>query len=188
DIRTFMDPYAEKYGNFRYVWKDLEFYVHPRLAVGDVIELHYYRRLGQLDALYSVVPENYDLNYAPSNQPLLEQVVTDGTFLFIVQGGTEEAVFDNDPDAQAFQAIHGGTVTQAEFVGREAWNWLRDANERICIFAAMVHVGSYLMNDAIEQRYMAKTEALVAALNAEDKFRKAKGGNHQINVNTGGLI
>src|SRR5690606_2131168 len=68
DIRTFMDPYAEKYGNFRYVWKDLEFYVHPRLAVGDVIELHYYRRLGQLDALYSVVPENYDLNYAPSNQ------------------------------------------------------------------------------------------------------------------------
>jgi hypothetical protein len=51
DVRSFIDPYQEQYGRYRYVWKDLKFLVYPKLEVGDRLELHYYRRLAQLYAL-----------------------------------------------------------------------------------------------------------------------------------------
>jgi len=188
DIRTFIDPYADQYGRHRYVWKDFKFLVSPKLKVGDKVELHYYRRLGQLDALYSVVPANYSFDYADNAQPLLELVVSDGTIMHKVEGGTVDAIFASNAEAVAYQATNGGAITAVMFTGREAWNWLRDANERLCIFAALRHIGAYLRDDAMENKYEGTTEKTITALNREEKFRRAKGGNVQINVNTGGLI
>ncbi|HRV01175.1 MAG TPA: hypothetical protein P5539_05745 [Mesotoga sp.] len=188
DVRTFLDPYADQYNWFRYVWKDLKFLVSPQLKVGDVIELHYYRRLGQLDALYSVVPENYSFDYNDEAQPLLESVVSNGTNLYKVTGGTTNAVFATSGEAAAYAVTNGGSVTSVMFVGREAWNWLRDAHERLIIFAALRHVAAYLNFPEMEKRYADMTEKTITDLNREEKFRRAKGGNVQINVNTGGLI
>lgn len=188
DIRTFLDPYADQYNHFRYVWKDFKFLVHPKLNVGDRLELHYYRRLGQLDALYSVVPENWSADYSDSTQPLLELVVSGGTTMYKVAGGTTDAIFSTETEADTYAVTNGGTVIAVMFVGREAWNWIRDANERLCIFSALRHIGAYLRDDAMENKYESTAEKTITALNREEKFRRAKGGNVQINVNTGGLI
>ena len=191
DVRTFLDPYAEQYSRWRYVWKDLTFLVHPKLTVGDELELHYYRRLGQLDALYSVVPENYDFDYAYDAQPMLDVVLSGGTYLYTVADATDPAnnrSFDNNTDATAWTVLYGGTVTTTMYAGVEAWNWLRDAHERVVIYAALVHVGLYLNDDVMAQKYSLATQKIITDLNKEDKYRKAKGGNIQINVNTGALI
>lgn len=188
DVRTFLDPYADQYNWFRYVWKDLKFLVSPQLKVGDVIELHYYRRLGQLDALYSVIPANYSFDYPDAGQPLLEVVLADGTNLYKVTGGTTDAVFATNDEAATYATTNGGSITSVMFAGREAWNWLRDANERLVIYAALRHVGAYLRDAEMEQRYEGITNKTIEQLNREEKFRRAKGGNVQMNVNTGGLI
>lgn len=74
------------------------------------------------------------------------------------------------------------------FIGKEAWNWLRDAHEKMVVFAALRHIGAYLDNEAMEARYEKKTLEQLQMLNKEEKFRRAKGGNVQINVNTNGMI
>lgn len=188
DIRTFLDPYAEQYSFNRYVWRDFQFLVRPKLDVGDTIELHYYRRLGQMDALYSVIPVNWDSAYADNEQPLLELVVSDGITMY--KGGTGDtlAIFATDAEAVAYSLINGGSSTPVMFVGKEAWNWLRDANERVVIYSALRHVGAYLRDAEMEDRYEKKTSGIVQALNKEEKFRRARGGNVQININGGGLI
>lgn len=188
DVRTFLDPYAEQYNRFRYVWKDLKFLVNPKLEVGDKLELHYYRRLGQPDALYRIVPINYSFDYADEDQPLLEVVVSGGTNMYRVEGGTTDAIFATSAEATAYALTNGGATSVSMYAGREAWNWLRDANERLCIFSALRHVGAYLRDDAMEKKFEETTNKTISELNREEKFRRAKGGNVQVNVNTGGMI
>lgn len=189
DVRTFIDPTAEQYNRFRYVWKDLTFLVYPKLEIGDTIELHYYRRLGQLDALYSVIPENWDSAFPDNEQPLLE-LSTEllGEVLWKAGTGANIAMFMTLAEANAWAATYGGTPTAVFFLGKEAWNWLRDANEKIVIYAAMKHIGLYLRDTEMEQKYEAETNKMIESNNREDKYRRAKGGNVQINVNTGGMI
>jgi hypothetical protein len=188
DVRSFLDPYAEQYNWNRYVWKDFTFLTRPRMEVGDVVELHYYRRLGQLDALYSVIPANWSADYADALQPLLDLVVSGGTNMY--KGGTGEtlAIFATEAEASTYCITNGGSVETVMFTGKEAWNWLRDAHERVCIYSALRHIGSYLNDDAMEKRYMDHTTKIITDMNREEKYRRAKGGNVQINVNTGGLI
>lgn len=189
DVRTFLDPYSEQYNRNRYVWKDLTFLVHPKLEVGDVVELHYYRRLGQLDALYSVIPENWDKGFADDEQPLLELSTPElGEPLWKAGTGENVAMFMTLAEANAWAATYGGTPTAVFFLGKEAWNWLRDANEKIVIYAGLKHIGLYLNDEAMEKKYETEMMKIIDSNNREDKYRKAKGGNVQINVNTGGLI
>jgi len=188
DVRTFLDPYAEQYNWNRYVWKDFKFLIKRQLNVGDTIELHYYRRLGQLDALYSVVPVNWSAAYADNAQPLLNLVVDGGTTMYKGGVGDTLAIFATSGEATAWCVDNGGTVEPVMFTGKEAWNWLRDAHERVCIYSALRHIGSYLNDPEMEKRYEGHTNKIISDLNREEKFRRAKGGNIQINVNTGGLI
>jgi hypothetical protein len=187
DVRTFFDPYAEQYGRNRYVWKDLQIYIYPKLKEGDRVELHYYRRLAPVDALYSVVAENYNINYANSEQPLMELAAEEGTTLYFVSRDSELLVF-NTIDEQAEALQQGGVGSTVGFVGKEAWNWLRDAQEWMLLFSTMSFIGAYLFDDSMENKYLQRTMSIIDMLNREDKFRKAKGGNIQMNVNTGGLI
>ena len=78
DERTFFDIYAETYSNYYWMRSGDYIYVKPALPVGTQIAFHYYRQLPALDALYSVVPENFlfttDINGVaiPANtQPFL---------------------------------------------------------------------------------------------------------------------
>lgn len=188
DIRTFLDPSAEQYNRYRYIWKDLQMFIHPKLEIGDTIELNYYRRLPQLNALYSVIPANWNYLYADDAQPYLTYVVSGGTSLWKGGTGGSTAVFLTEAEADAWVVLYGGTTTQLRYEGKESWNWLRDANERALIFGALKHVGAYLDNDKMEARYKTKMDETIGKLNNEEKFRRARGGNVQINVNTNGMI
>jgi hypothetical protein len=67
-------------------------------------------------------------------------------------------------------------------------NWLRDQNERLLIWGALYNLGAYLFDDKMEQRYKERFTENVFSLNKEEKWRRASGGNVQINFNTNGLI
>jgi hypothetical protein len=57
DLRSFTDKYTTKgEGSFTRKGQNLEFY--PAASVGDVYELHYYRRLSDMDATYVVNAAN----------------------------------------------------------------------------------------------------------------------------------
>jgi hypothetical protein len=190
DIRSFLNPFAENYSTHRWTQRGLEFLLTPQLEVGDLIQLHYYRRLPPLDATYTVVPANYDISLADGAQPYLF-VSTDATLytpLYFVRGGAVDAVFATNAEATAYQATNGGTVTTANYEGLEAYNWLRDANERMVLYASLSQIGAYLDLPEMEKRYETRATGLVAGLNNEERKRKARGGNVQVNVNTGGLI
>jgi len=188
DIRTFLDPGAEHYGRFRYIWKDLQMFIHPKLEIGDTVELNYYRRLPQLNALYSVIPANWDSLYADDGQPYLTLVISGGTSLWKSGDSPNVAVFSTEAEADAWAVVNGGTTTEIRYEGKESWNWLRDANERALIFGALKHIGAYLDNDKMEARYDTKMKETITKLNTEERFRRARGGNVQVNVNTGGMI
>jgi len=188
DIRSFLDPYAEQYSRFRYVWRDFKFMTRPQLKVGDQIELHYYRRLGQLDAAYIVIPANWDASLADDQQSLLTLVSSGGTTMYKAGSGPDIAIFATNEEATEWAATYGGGVEPLQYVGNEAWNWIRDANERLCVYAALRHIGAYLNDDTMEKRYEGHTDKIISQLNREEKYRRAKGGNVQININGGGLI
>jgi hypothetical protein len=191
DIRTFLDPYAENYSRYRYIWKDLQILVHPKLEIGDVVELNYYRRLAQLDATYTVIAENYNTSFTPTTQPLLTVDTTsdpNAKILYIVLGGAVDRAFNTLGEATAYISTNGGSVLQQAYLGNEAWNWLRDANEKLLLQMSLSHLGAYLFDDSMESKYMQKAMAGIEALNKEEKFRRAKGGNVRMNFDSNGLI
>lgn len=191
DIRTFLDPYAEQYSQKRYIWKDLQVFIHPKLKVGDRVELHYYRRLAQLDAVYSVIPENYRSDFQYDNQPLLEIAPLEAEntgVLYLVLDGTTDAAFATSTEATAYQVTNGGSILAQEYIGKEAWNWLRDANEKLLLQMSLSHLGAYLFDEAMEAKYLAKAKDGISMLNREEKYRRAKGGNVRQNFNANGLI
>jgi len=75
DKRTFFDLYSEKYSVYNWMWMDNKIYIHPQLAVGAQLQIHYYRRLPALNALYSVIPVNYLIGLSDSEQPYLTLVL-----------------------------------------------------------------------------------------------------------------
>ena len=74
------------------------------------------------------------------------------------------------------------------FTGNEVGNWLKDQNERILIWGALMNAGSFLDDEKIEARYAAKFNGDIDSLNREERMRRAKGGNVQVNFNGRGLI
>ena len=188
DSRTLLDDYAEKYNIFSWAWKGNTVQLAPRLTAGDIIEIQYYRRLAPLNATYSVVPVNYLTAYSDAAQPFLT-LDTAGTTLWKVTVATVVTVFATQTEADAFIVLNPtGVKTSAVFSGKEAPNWLRDGNERLLIWSALAHAGAYLFDEAMENRYTKKVADNIEQLNKEEKMRRARGGNVQINVNGGGLI
>jgi len=185
DVRTFLDPWAEQYSCARYMWREDEIWISPQQPVGTQLEIYYYRRLPVLDATFTVVASNWLDGLLLADQPFLEADASTSTFLWIVSG---LHAFDTEAEADAYIALNGGTKANVELGGKEAPNWLRDSNERMLVWAALKHVGAYLPDDAMEAKFEKKVSEDIARLNREEKFRRASGGNVQINVNTGGMI
>jgi len=185
DSRTFFDLYSEKYSVYNWMWKDGKIFIHPQLAVGAMVEISYYRRLPALDATYSVTPINYLIGLSDANQPFvtLTGVNTD-TALYFSTANSITKCFATLAEAQAYNA----TVTTKYYIGKEVSNWLRDENERLLIWGALYNLGSYLFDEKMELRYEKKFTENVFSLNKEEKWRRASGGNVQVNFNTQGLI
>jgi len=180
DERTFFNIYAQKYSRNNWMRKGNDIYIHPQLPVGTVLEIHYYRRLPALNTLYSVVPANYQMNVADNMQYYLNlSDIDNGTPLYVTSTNAYSTV-DEVPE--------GISYTTKYFIGKEVPNWLRDNNERLIIWGALGNLGSYLNDQVMEQRYTTRFITDIASLNKEEKFRRASGGNVQINFNSNDLI
>jgi len=184
DKRTFFDLYSEKYSVYNWMWEKNKIYIHPQLAVGAIVEIHYYKRLPALNAVYNVSPINYIISLSDANQPYLELVMSGGTNLYF---STKDGI------TKCFSTIEAATlystpVTTKMYTGKEVPNWLRDQNERMLIWGALYNLGAYLFDEKMEQRYQGKFLENISSVNSEEKFRRASGGNVQINFNTNGMI
>jgi hypothetical protein len=184
DARTFLDPYATKYSLYNWMWLDNEIKISPQLEVGDVLEIAYYRRLPDLTSQYVVTPLNYLIGVNDANQPYLTLVGSGGTELFFSSVNGITKVFATFAEAEAYDPV----VTTKMYTGKEAPNWLRDSNEKLLLWGALKYVGNYISDDAMEAKYNNSFTQHIAMLNNEEKFRRAKGGNVQMNFNTNTLI
>lgn len=184
DKRTFFDLYSEKYSVYNWMWEKNKIYIHPQLAVGAIVEIHYYKRLPALNAVYNVSPINYIISLSDANQPYVELVVSGGTNLYFSTKDSVTKCFSTIEAATAYNT----PVTTKMYTGKEVPNWLRDQNERMLIWGALYNLGAYLFDDKMEQRYQGKFLENINSVNSEEKFRRASGGNVQINFNTNGLI
>jgi hypothetical protein len=184
DARTFLDPYANKYSQYNWMWLDNKIKVSPQLEVGDTLEIAYYRRLPDLSAKYVVTPQNYIISISDANQPYLTLVQSGGTNLFFATKDGITKCFSTFAEAEAYDP----TVTTKMYIGKEAPNWLRDSNEKLLLWGALKYVGNYIADEAMEAKYNKSFIEHIGMLNNEEKFRRAKGGNVQINFNTNGLI
>jgi hypothetical protein len=184
DKRTFFDPLAETYGDTYWMWQDGNIFVKPQLAVGTKLEIHYYKRLPALNALYSVLPINYIISLPDNQQPYLTLVTSGGTNLYFSTANSITKCFSSLTEATNYAT----PVTTKMYVGNEVSNWLRDQNQRLLIWGGLYNLGAYLVDDVMEKRYQVKFLENIESLNREEKWRRSLGGNVQMNFNTGGLI
>jgi hypothetical protein len=184
DARTFLDPYAQKYSEYNWMWLDNQIKISPQLEVGDVLEISYYRRLPDLAATYLVVPNNYIISLSDANQPFLTLVQSGGTNLYFASKNGVTKCFATLAEAEAYDSV----VTTKMYIGKESPNWLRDSNEKLLIWGALRYIGLYLVDEAMEAKYQKAFMENIIQLNKEEKFRRAKGGNVQMSFNTNYLI
>ena len=111
--------------------------------VANSIELLYYRRLPALDAKYAVTVLNYKAGF----------LTTSGgtTALHFVNGDTTNA-YATATEATAADTGGAGT-NSANYIGTEVPNWLRDQNERILLYGALVEVFAYVQDDQQAAKY-----------------------------------
>ena len=121
---------------------------YPAAKLGDVYEIHYYRRLTDLDARYLVNQDNIDSGFAVAST-----VDTDGAVEFPASSGNY-------------------------YVGTEVPNWLRDSNERVLLWGAVSHAFDYVGEDERSAKYATQQLQGIQELNQEEIQRKARGGSH----------
>ena len=157
DLRSFTDKYTTKNtGSFTRKGNNLEFY--PAASVGDVYELHYYRRLFDMDAVYVVDQVNIDA------------------------GNTTSASI-GDAGAVEFPTSSGTYYT-----GNEIYNWLRDQNERILLWGALHHAHEYLGSDEQSMKYLQKQMMGIEELNREEKRRRVLGASNRVTYEVSELL
>ena len=170
--------------------KGNEFKVFPA-EIGDVFEVHYYRRLPALDARYTVNAANANtgglLSEVTTNYPAPTGVTPSELFSLTVNGAI--TYYATMAAANAARAT-GDTQTPEShsFYGLEAFNWLRDEQNKILLFGALWHVMDYLENTQEAQTWGTRFQAEIQTLNTEERMRRGSGGNAQVTYSAGGLI
>ena len=193
DQRTFYQRTAEKKSPAYWTRDGNLFRVSGRLAVSDVLELHYYRRLPALNATYAVVAATYNID----SGLFTRAVDSNMTAIPDINSGTANQVPPTDvlwfssadtDFTTAFDVSQAGGDVGRQFVGSEVGHWLRDENERILLFGALTEAFIYLEEDTMIDKYKTLFELEIEELNREEKMRQAVGGNVSKNFNGRGLI
>ena len=192
DMRTYFQRDANKVSSRFWTRQGNNFLVTGLIQCDDEIEIHYYRRLPALDAVYSVVAATYNIDSQlftrSSNQTGLPQPTdaegnygTFGTDVLWFQGNERAVAMDTSfaatDDADAFD-------TPVRYVGGEIMHWLRDENERILLFGALAELYAYVGEEEMLGKYIAIFQQEIEELNQEESKRMAFGGNVKINYNS----
>jgi hypothetical protein len=196
DLRTFYDQTAMKNSDHYWTRHGADTLLSgPSLAENSVIQLHYRKRLSAMYARYTPIIWGYDnkiLEIKPttvivdgvsgSPSPELELVLYFPTNTTATQVTADMALAV--PILAPKAATATGFTTPHTLRGVLAPNWLRDENERIALFGALVHCFDYLGDMEMYQRYQDKFNSTIIEVNQEDKNRAASGGNVQVNFNS----
>jgi hypothetical protein len=180
DIRTFHDMYADRYTDYFWARQMNYIYASGDLTVGDVIELHYYRRLPALNATYTVNADNFNSGVVkiPTEQ------ASTGIILYFEDGTTYPPLTtDTAYDTQNFSGDREEFYF-SEDSGFEVANWLRDENRQILLYGALSHCFDYLNDEVQAAKYNNKFMETILELNQEETNRKASGGNIQMHFNS----
>jgi|TARA_B110000908_G_scaffold159809_1_gene202392 hypothetical protein len=157
DIRSFSDKNTSKgLGSFTRKGQHLDFY--PESSVGDVYELHYYRRLFDMDATYVVNQANVD---------------------------ADNTTVSASGVAGAVEVPTGSTVF---YIGKEVHNWLRDENERMVLWGALHYAFEYLGNEEQSAKYLNKQMMAIDELNREEKRRRVSGASNAVTYQVSELL
>lgn len=185
DERSFFNAQSNTYTENYWMRSGDYLYLRPVLGAGMIVSVTYYRSLPALNALYDVVPLNYELNLETQPSLLVASGATTGTALYVVKEGTKEiAVYATNAEATAAKTSTQ-TVVEKFFTGKEVENWLRDQNERTLVWGALQHFGSFLDDDKMEARYEKKFLTQIGLLNSEEAKRIATGGTVQAHYQSG---
>jgi len=210
DIRTFYDPYAEKYSGLAY-WTRIgnTAVLSPgyKENTEESVYLHYYRKLEALNERYEPTVENANLNSsylvelgvgetAPVDYKTGVAVDTvnlkKAVYTANVNGAVVNVVFYDgstpDESIPAADVSETLTITQADYYGQLLPNWFRDDNQRVLLYGALSEAFIYLNEPDTAQMYLQMYMSEINALNQDENTKKASGGNIQINVNGYGLI
>ena len=197
DARTFHDRYADTKDWNYYTRVGNKYLLHGDISVGDTLEVHYYRRLPAISATYDITPANYLAqtstlttmtrrlsNYNSSDATLAALGLTQ---LYFVANTTAEQVDALNPTAAS--ATSTGTYSVNYYFEPAYYeHWLRDENEKILLYGALVEAYDYLEEGELSNRYEAKFEKEIEKLNGEERQRSARGGNTPVNFSGYGLI
>jgi hypothetical protein len=157
DIQSFTDKNTTKgNGSFTRKGQNLEFF--PAASVGDVYELHYYRRLFDLDAAYVVNQNNID-----AGNTEVSTMGAEGAFEFPISSGNY-------------------------YTGNEVYNWLRDDNERMLLWGALHHAFDFLGSDEQSNKYLNKQIQVIEELNREEKRRRVSGASNTVTYEVSELL
>ena len=194
DIRSFYDVETNKQDYHRWTRQANQIHVYPNYRSGDVFQLYYYRRLPQLNSVYTVNPANA-AGIAPT-------VGNTNGFLTVAEAPMEgEAAGDRCPlyyeeDTSGDTTVYNYFLEQDEtmsrniayFTGTESPHWLKDNHERTILYGALSYVFAYLQELEQAQIYKALFTEELTKLNSEENKRKYEGGNSVVHFRTGGLI
>jgi hypothetical protein len=159
DSRTFNDGFGQTKDFYFYTRVGSEFKLHGNFTRGDTIEIHYYRRLPALDAVYSGNYVNWAANFGTID-------VSGTPTLYTNSADKTESFFNTRIAASA-----------SNWVGAEAGNWLRDENEKILLFGTLKEVFIYLNDEKEIQKYDILFNEQIDSLNGEERQRLARGGS-----------
>jgi hypothetical protein len=197
DVRSFNDPFSTRYDSLAYWTRSNNNVVSLSPAFSETglgspvkIEIIYYGRLADLDAVYNVTPTNYAIGLLTEKaqgdvETILGSTRQTAVALFFVTGSN--TAYATLSEAQTADTQSAGTTTKY-YWGKEAANWLRDQNERILLMGALAECYAYLQDDDQAAKYLALYQQEIDELNNEDKRRNSSGGNVQINYTGSGLI
>lgn len=208
DVRTFFDPYAEKYNSTAYWTRHgNDILLSPGFSENteESIILYYYRRLLELDTRFDVTASNANAGTGyvfdgssgiPTNivtgQAVPSAQLKEVVYTVISSGAVASTMYYETSVANAaIPAAPLGqsrSITTKTFYGGEVFNWLRDENERVLLNGALAELFVYLNEPESAQRYFELYKSELDELNREETKRKATGGNVQININGYGLI
>lgn len=157
DVRSIEDKNTTIGGN-AYAWKGGTLLLSEGAKEDEIYEIHYYRRLFDLDATYVVNQINVDAGYCT-------------TALATDEGAVEVPLGSGN-----------------YYTGNEVYNWLRDDNERVLLWGALFQAFDYLGDDQQMVKYRQKQDDAIKELNDEEKYRKARGATNVFTYQDTGLI
>jgi len=159
DSRTFNDGFGQTKDFYFYTRIGNQYKLHGSFKRGDEIEIHYYRRLPALNAVYTGTFNNWSAGFGTID-------VSGTATLYANASDKTETFFNNRIAADA-----------SHWVGYEASHWLRDENEKILLFGTLKEVFIYLNDEKEIQKYDLLFNEQVDSLNGEERQRVARGGS-----------